>query len=105
MKKKVLFVDDEHNILSGLKRMLRSQRNEWDMEFADSGQAALEIMANAPFDAVITDMRMPGMDGAQLLEQVKSLYPETVRFVLSGHSEQELVMRSVGPSHQYLSKP
>lgn len=105
MKKKILFVDDEPNILSGLKRMLRSQRNEWDMQFAEGGKAALEVMANEPFDAVISDMRMPGMDGAQLLEEVKKLYPESVRFVLSGHSDQELVMRSVGPSHQYLSKP
>lgn len=105
MKKKILFVDDEPNILSGLKRMLRSQRNEWDMQFAEGGKAALEVMANEAFDAVISDMRMPGMDGAQLLEEVKKLYPESVRFVLSGHSDQELVMRSVGPSHQYLSKP
>lgn len=105
MKKKILFVDDEPNILSGLKRMLRSQRNEWDMQFAEGGKAALEVMANESFDAVISDMRMPGMDGAQLLEEVKKLHPESVRFVLSGHSDQELVMRSVGPSHQYLSKP
>jgi len=50
-------------------------------------------------------MRMPGMDGAQLLNEVKNRYPDIVRFVLSGHSDQELVMRSVGPSHQYMAKP
>jgi HD-like signal output (HDOD) protein/CheY-like chemotaxis protein len=105
MKKRILFVDDEPNILQGLKRMLRSQRNEWDMAFAESGASALEMMEKERFDAVISDMRMPGMDGAELLEKVKQKHPETVRFVLSGHSDQELVMRSVGPSHQYLSKP
>ncbi len=105
MKKRILFVDDETNILQGLKRMLRSQRNEWDMAFAEGGKAALEMMAEERYDAIVTDMRMPGMDGAELLEKVKQKYPESVRFVLSGHSDQELVMRSVGPSHQYLSKP
>lgn len=105
MKKRVLFVDDEQNILQGLKRMLRGQRHEWDMEFADSGAAALEMMEKEHFDAIISDMRMPGMDGAELLEKVKQLHPESVRFILSGHSDQELIMRSVGPSHQYLSKP
>jgi len=105
MKKRILFVDDEPNILQGLKRMLRSQRNEWDMEFVDGGEAALEVMEKEHYDAIVTDMRMPGMDGAQLLEEVKKRHPESVRFVLSGHSDQELVMRSIGPSHQYLSKP
>lgn len=103
--KKILFVDDEPSILQGLKRMLRSQRDEWDMYFAEGGAAALQILAKEPFDAVISDMRMPGMDGAQLLAEVKKLYPESIRFVLSGYSEHELVMRSVGPSHQYLAKP
>ncbi len=105
MKKRVLFVDDETNILQGLKRMLRSQRKVWDMAFAESGKEALELLECNSFDAIVSDMRMPGMDGAELLDKVKVLYPEMVRFVLSGHSDQELVMRSVGPSHQYLAKP
>lgn len=105
MKKRILFVDDEVNILQGLKRMLRGQRHEWDMEFVDSGKAALDMMQNEHYDAVVTDMRMPGMDGAELLERVKQQHPDSVRFVLSGYSDQEMVMRSVGPSHQYLSKP
>lgn len=105
MKKRILFVDDEPNILQGLKRMLRQQRHEWDMAFAEGGVQALELLAEQPYDAVVTDMRMPGMDGAQLLNEVKSRYPDIVRFVLSGHSGQELVMRSVGPSHQYMAKP
>jgi len=62
-------------------------------------------MAEAPFDVVVSDMRMPGMDGAQLLTEVRQRYPATVRIVLSGHSDLELVMKSVGPTHQYLTKP
>lgn len=105
MKKRILFVDDEPNILQGLKRTLRQQRHEWDMAFAEGGAQALELLAEQPYDAVVTDMRMPGMDGAQLLHEVKNRYPDIVRFVLSGHSDLELVMRSVGPSHQYMAKP
>jgi len=103
--KRILFVDDEPNILSGLKRQLRSQRKEWEMDFVESGKQALAMMEGTPFDVVVSDMRMPGMDGAELLGRVKEHYPETVRIILSGHSELELVMKSVGPTHQYLTKP
>ncbi|MFK5892588.1 MAG: response regulator [Pseudomonadota bacterium] len=105
MKKRILFVDDEKNILQGLRRTLRSQRHQWEMFFAESGSEALIFLKKNSFDAIVSDMRMPNMDGAQLLDEVKRLYPDIVRFVLSGHSDQELIMRSVGPSHQYLAKP
>lgn len=102
---RILFVDDEPNILQGLQRMLRSMRREWDMHFLDNGKAALAAMAENPFDAVVTDMRMPGMDGAELLSEIRRLYPEAIRVILSGYSELEAVMRTVGPAHQYLAKP
>ncbi|PCJ87363.1 MAG: two-component system response regulator [Thiotrichaceae bacterium] len=105
MKKRILFFDDEPNILQGLKRLLRSQRHEWDMQFSEGGEQALEMLEQEPFDAIISDMKMPGMDGAQLLDEVKDRHPEMVRFILSGYSDQELVMRSVGSSHQYMAKP
>lgn len=102
---RLLFVDDEVQILDGLRRMLRGKRKEWDMVFVESGKHALEEMAKEPFDLVVTDMRMPVMDGAELLERVRRLSPQTVRIVLSGHSEKEKIMRSVRPAHQYLAKP
>jgi HD-like signal output (HDOD) protein/ActR/RegA family two-component response regulator len=105
MNKRILFVDDEPRVLQGIQRGLRGMRAEWETEFANSGAEALETMAQAPFDVVITDMRMPGMDGAQLLELVKVRYPRMVRIILSGQSDRETILRSVGPSHQYLSKP
>ncbi len=101
----VLFVDDEPNVLQGLRRMLRHRRNEWDMHFADGGRAALAILAARPVDVVVTDMRMPEMDGATLLEAIQKDYPDTLRFVLSGQCDEETALRAVGVSHQYLSKP
>ena len=103
--KNLLFVDDEPRVLQGLQRQLRPMRNQWQMNFADSGPKALELLAEKPCDVIVTDMMMPGMDGAQLLTEIMARYPDTVRLVLSGHSEREAVMRLVGPAHQYLSKP
>ena len=103
--KRILFVDDEPSILDGLRRSLRSMRKEWKMLFAQSGREALKLMQSEPVDVVITDMKMPEMDGATLLREVRNLHPQTVRIILSGHSESEAIMRSIGSTHQYLSKP
>lgn len=105
MSKRILFVDDEPMLLNGLERSLRAMRKEWEMEFAGGGREALEALARAPFDVIVTDMRMPKMDGADLLEEIKTRYPRTMRFVLSGQSDRETILRSIGPTHQYLSKP
>jgi DNA-binding NtrC family response regulator len=105
MQKRILFVDDEPNVLAGLRRSLYSMREEWLMEFAASGPDALAAMERQVFDVVVTDMRMPGMDGAQLLNEVRERFPQTVRMVLSGQCDREAILNSVGPTHQYLSKP
>ncbi len=105
MKKRILFVDDEALVLQGLQRMLRPMREEWEMEFLDSGAKALERMAVSPFDVVVSDMRMPGMNGAELLSRVMQQYPQTVRLILSGHADKELILKCVGSTHQFLAKP
>lgn len=102
---RVIFVDDEPRVLEGLKRMLRPKRNEWDMTFVGSAQAALEALRAQPCEVVVTDMRMPGMSGAELLEIVQRDYPDTIRLILSGQAETESVMKALGVSHQFLSKP
>ena len=104
-KKRILFVDDEPNILKGLQRMLRSMRHKWDMKFAGGGTEALEILSRETFDVVVSDMRMPGMDGVQFLTTVKKRYPMMVRIILSGHSDQEMILKSIHPAHQYIAKP
>ncbi|HEV3344859.1 MAG TPA: response regulator, partial [Pirellulales bacterium] len=103
--KHVLFVDDEPGVLDGLRRMLRAWRNEWETAFANGGNQALTLLSERPFDVIVSDMRMPGMDGAQLLEEVSRRWPAMVRIILSGQADRESVLRCVGPTHQYLSKP
>jgi putative nucleotidyltransferase with HDIG domain len=102
---RIVFVDDELNILEGMRRAFHSMRGEWSMEFLPSGAAALESLAITPADVIVSDMRMPGMDGWQLLAEVKKLYPQTVRLVLSGQADPTSVMRAVGTAQRYLAKP
>jgi len=101
----ILFVDDQKEVLDDLRRMLRAYRRDWTMEFCAGGEQALAALAADPFDVVVTDLQMPGMDGAELLTRVRSLYPETVRIVLSELTEHERLLRAVGPAHQHLAKP
>lgn len=102
---KILFVDDEPRILSGIERMLFDMADEWDMIFAESGAQALEHLENNSVDVIVSDMRMPVMDGAELLRQVQAHYPTTVRIILSGHTDLEAALRAVPVAHQFLSKP
>ncbi len=103
--KRILFVDDEVAVLDGLRDRLRKQRREWDMVFALGGAAALAECARGTFDVVVSDMRMPGMDGATLLAKIKDISPKTVRIVLSGHAERDAVLRALQVAQQYISKP
>lgn len=100
---KVLVVDDEPGVLEGIERSLFHL--DWEIFTAESGSAALDILADEPVDVVISDMRMPGMDGAELLRLVKERYPKTLRVVLSGHTEATAAMRAVPVAHQFLAKP
>jgi len=104
-KKHVLFVDDDPDILSGMKRMLRSMRKEFKLEFSQGGREALEVMAEHDCDIIVSDMRMPGMDGSALLGQIKEKYPHTIRLMLTGQADDESVLRTVGVAHQFLAKP
>lgn len=104
-KRRVLFVDDEPAILEGLRAVLRAQRREWEMVFALGGPAAVEQIKTSSFDVVVTDMRMPIVDGAQVLGQVKELQPRAVRIVLSGQTDAETAMKTVFTAHQFLAKP
>ncbi|MDF3070989.1 MAG: putative signal transduction protein [Polyangiaceae bacterium] len=104
-KQRVLFVDDESAILEGLRAVLRPQRREWDMVFALGGPAGKLEVESSKFDVVVTDMRMPIVDGATLLTRVKELQPQAVRLVLSGQTDPQTALKSVFTAHQFLAKP
>jgi HD-like signal output (HDOD) protein/CheY-like chemotaxis protein len=103
--KGILFVDDEPGVLAGLSGLLRKQRNDWHMAFVPSGAEALRELASAPYDVIVSDMRMPQMDGAALLRRVQKEYPHVVRIVLSGQTEEEVSRRLVHVAHQFIAKP
>jgi len=101
----VMFVDDESRVLSGIERALMLQDNEWECRFATSGQEALAMLEEEPADVVVSDMRMPLMDGAELLTQVRDRWPSTIRIILSGYSEPSTTLRMVDVAHRFVSKP
>ena len=101
----LLCVDDEPNILSALRRLLRP--HGYQVTIASSGAEALAIMEEQAFDLVISDMRMPEMDGAQFLEQVKRRWPDTVRLLLTGYADVTSTVDAInkGEIYRYISKP
>jgi len=103
--KRILFVDDEPNILDGLRRALRPQRDRWQMAFASSGPQALEMLASESCDMIVSDMRMPGMDGAALLASVCERHPAVIRIILSGYTDLTAFMCAVPVAHQFFLKP
>lgn len=102
---KVLAVDDEAGILSALTRQLR--RTAYELTTAGSGAEALALMEQQKFQIVISDMRMPEMNGAEFLSAVKSSYPETVRILLTGYADMESTIRAIneGGIFSYIAKP
>jgi len=103
--KHILLVDDEPRPLHDLYRSLRPMLGSWDIRCATNALDALDLLSRRPVDAIITDLYMPAMDGLKLLRKVKELYPDTLRVIMSGHSDHESVMRVAGLAHQYLYKP
>ncbi len=104
-KKRILFVDDQPEALQALQRTFRPMRNEWETEFSASARQALQKLDSQPFDVIVSDMRMPQMDGAELLKEVRRRYPGVVRIILSGCLNPDSALQSVATAHQYLAKP
>jgi HD-like signal output (HDOD) protein len=103
--KHILFVDDEPLVLRGLRRSFSELDDSWEVDCAGSGREALQKIASGPCDVLVTDMRMPGMNGAELLAEVVRIRPEIVRIVLSGQADQELLIQCANTAHHYFSKP
>jgi len=103
--KRILFVDDETAVLDGIRRALRADKGNWEMQFAVGAEQALQAFEHVAFDIVISDMRMPGTDGATLLAEIRQRFPEATRIVLSGYSEAALATRAASDAHRVLAKP
>jgi len=102
---KVLFVDDEPRVLEAIERTLFQLDVDWEVSFAEGGPAALLELDRARYDVIVSDMRMPGMDGAALLTQVCEKHPYVARIVLSGQTDELAAFRVVHVAHQFLAKP
>ncbi len=102
---RIVFVDDEPRVLDGLRLGLRSKRKVWDMSFVEGGKGAIEQLEAFRVDVVVSDMRMPGMDGAELLGRVAVLRPEAVRIILSGQMDESAAVRAASVAHRFLTKP
>jgi len=103
--KRILFVDDEPAVLEALRLRLRRHRKIWDMTFVTSATEALEEVGRRPFDVIVSDMIMPGMDGVQMLHRVRAEHPDIIRIMLTGSTEPEVANRALEVAHQLLSKP
>ena len=104
-RKRVLFVDDDEYLLDGLRDALRPQRRRWDMTFVPGAAEAIEVLQGEPQNVVVSDLRMPGVDGAALLARVREIDPTAVRIVLSGQADLEMLARAAGVAHRLLAKP
>ncbi|HAV63905.1 MAG TPA: hypothetical protein DCY13_16260 [Verrucomicrobiales bacterium] len=104
-KKNVLFVDDEPEILAAIQDSLEPFSDGWRLQFASGGEEALELLNHERVHVLVTDLQMPGMDGAHLLAEARRRHPETARVVMSGYYDKETALRLVCATHQYLPKP
>jgi HD-like signal output (HDOD) protein/ActR/RegA family two-component response regulator len=103
--KNIVFVDDERELLDGLRARLYKHRNDWKMQFVVSGEEAIALFEKEPVDLIVSDVRMPGMDGGHLLSTVKQRWPTTTRIIISGYSDPTQALRLASLAHQYLAKP
>lgn len=103
-KHPILIVDDEPDVLFSLKGLLR---RDFELHTAESGEQALEILRQHPIHVIMTDQRMPGMTGVQLMSQAKALHPEAIRIVFTGYADIKAVVEAIntGGLYRYITKP
>jgi HD-like signal output (HDOD) protein len=103
--KNIVFVDDERKVLEGLRASLYKHRNDWSMRFVESGKEAIAIFEEQQVDLIVSDVRMPSMDGGQLLRHVKQRWPSAMRILISSYPESVHAVRLTSLAHQYVARP
>lgn len=104
-KKRIIFVDDEEAIIRSYQRAFFDREDEWDMAFAFSAKEAIALMEKETFDVLVTDIRMPEMDGIELLKVVMKRWPEVIRIIVSGQFDEQVVLNSINLVQKYIFKP
>jgi len=103
--KKILFVEDDPMLLELYGLLLVREREHWQTTLAANGEAALNFLRQTEFDVVVSDMQMPGMNGIELLAEVRNLHPQTSRIIISGFADQAQAAESLNCTHLFLPKP
>ena len=101
----ILFVDGDSSLRASLRRLLHRFRDDWQMEFCSSAQDALRHLQENRVDVVVSDIRMPKIDGTELMQFIAQNHPAVIRFILSGQAEKETILKLVDDVHQYFAKP
>ncbi|NQT92891.1 MAG: response regulator [Lentisphaerae bacterium] len=102
---RILFVDDSPYVLEGIGRMLSGMAGDWEIQYADSGEMAMALFSEAPFDIVATDLQMPGMNGVMLIERILDARPGTRFVVLCGDSETAEAVALASQGYPVIEKP
>jgi HD-like signal output (HDOD) protein/ActR/RegA family two-component response regulator len=105
MKKHILFVDDDPLLREFYAVMMDKEASRWTIALAENGAWALAILAGKKFDVVVSDLRMPEMDGIELMREVRQRSPQTSRIIISGLGDQEQIAKGLETTHQFLAKP
>ncbi len=103
--KRILFIDDEPMVLQGLKSKLYRRRGDWDLSFAEGGVEGVASLQKDNFDVIVTDLRMPWVDGVQVLKEAREHRPGAIRIVFSGSTDDQQTARLLSLAQQYLNKP
>src|SRR5271168_1230517 len=103
--KQILVVEDNPVLLELYGMILASESERWKTTLAPGGEEALKLLGETRFDVVVSDMQMPGMDGLQLLSEVRKMHPETSRIIVSGYADQAVAADSLNSTHLFISKP